>query len=201
LIASITSFPSVGSGPRRSLASPWGDAMTIASTPASRAMATTSIRWGYLAICIICIVMIANLQYGWTLFVIRSTRRMVGRSLRSSLRLFIALETWLTPRRVEVSSSATELPASIRSPNPQVLSGRACSSTASKRRRSPAVVARSMGEHSLSQSDVLLKRSTSSGTTFCDVAEKSAASWSRVASTCLKSRSNRAATDLQGLAR
>jgi hypothetical protein len=52
-----------------------------------------------------------------------------------------------------------------------------------------------MREHSGSQSDVRLKRSTSSATTF---AENSAASWSRVASTCLKSRSNRAATGLSG---
>jgi MFS transporter, OFA family, oxalate/formate antiporter len=33
----------------------------------TRAFAAT--RWGTLLVCIICMVMIANLQYGWTLFV------------------------------------------------------------------------------------------------------------------------------------
>jgi OFA family oxalate/formate antiporter-like MFS transporter len=73
--------------------------MTVASTPASRATATTSIRWGYLAICIICMVMIANLQYGWTLFVnpINKANGWSIASIQFAFAIFIALETWLTP--------------------------------------------------------------------------------------------------------
>src|SRR5580698_2489291 len=73
--------------------------MTIASTPASRAMASTSMRWGYLAICIICMVMIANLQYGWTLFVnpINKAHGWSIASIQLAFAVFIALETWLTP--------------------------------------------------------------------------------------------------------
>ena len=42
--------------------------MTTTTTSAP-AVASVNARWGYLAICIICMVMIANLQYSWTLFV------------------------------------------------------------------------------------------------------------------------------------
>jgi len=38
-------------------------------TISSRAIASESTRWGQLIFGIICMVMIANLQYGWTLFV------------------------------------------------------------------------------------------------------------------------------------
>src|SRR6202167_3367763 len=75
--------------------------MTVASTTAvSRvAAATPAARWGYLAICIICMVMIANLQYGWTLFV-NPMSKAQGWSIASiqvAFAIFIALETWLTP--------------------------------------------------------------------------------------------------------
>jgi OFA family oxalate/formate antiporter-like MFS transporter len=42
---------------------------SVKSEVKSAAFASSTARWGYLAICIICMVMIANLQYGWTLFV------------------------------------------------------------------------------------------------------------------------------------
>src|SRR6202049_1229078 len=74
--------------------------MTIASTPMeSRAKASTSVRWGYLAICVICMVMIANLQYGWTLFVnpINKAQGWSIASIQFAFAIFIALETWLTP--------------------------------------------------------------------------------------------------------
>jgi OFA family oxalate/formate antiporter-like MFS transporter len=74
--------------------------MAIASTTAvSRATAPANTRWGYLAICIICMVMIANLQYGWTLFV-NPMNKANGWSIASiqfAFAIFIALETWLTP--------------------------------------------------------------------------------------------------------
>ena len=72
--------------------------MTIASTTLDTA-ATRTARWGYLAICIICMVMIANLQYGWTLFVnpINKANGWSIASIQFAFAIFIALETWLTP--------------------------------------------------------------------------------------------------------
>ena len=61
--------------------------------------AALSSRWGYLAICVTCMVMIANLQYGWTLFV-NPMSKAQGWSIASiqfAFAIFIALETWLTP--------------------------------------------------------------------------------------------------------
>src|SRR3974377_1162787 len=71
--------------------------MTVAST-ITRAEARST-RWGYLAICVSCMVMIANLQYGWTLFV-NPMNKAHGWSIASiqfAFAIFIALETWLTP--------------------------------------------------------------------------------------------------------
>src|SRR6202161_4261938 len=74
--------------------------MTTATTtirPDESVLATT--RWGYLAICVICMVMIANLQYGWTLFVnpINKAHGWSAASIQLAFAIFIALETWLTP--------------------------------------------------------------------------------------------------------
>src|SRR5271170_7456577 len=74
--------------------------MTVASTATqSRAVALPTTRWAYLAICIICMVMIANLQYGWTLFVnpINKANGWSIASIQFAFAIFIALETWLTP--------------------------------------------------------------------------------------------------------
>jgi OFA family oxalate/formate antiporter-like MFS transporter len=43
--------------------------MTIAASASARPLASEATRWGQLIFGIICMVMIANLQYGWTLFV------------------------------------------------------------------------------------------------------------------------------------
>ena len=69
---------------------------TTTSVPA---VASVNARWGYLAICIICMVMIANLQYGWTLFVnpINKAHGWSIASIQFAFAVFIALETWLTP--------------------------------------------------------------------------------------------------------
>src|SRR5947209_9960526 len=42
---------------------------TTSTTTGDRAVASEGTRWGQLVFSIICMVMIANLQYGWTLFV------------------------------------------------------------------------------------------------------------------------------------
>jgi OFA family oxalate/formate antiporter-like MFS transporter len=59
----------------------------------------TSTRWVQLAIGIACMIMIANLQYGWTLFV-EPINKAHGWSLpdiQFAFSLFVALETWLSP--------------------------------------------------------------------------------------------------------
>ena len=71
--------------------------MTV--TTLTEARATSASRWGYLTICIICMVMIANLQYGWTLFVnpINKAHGWSIAAIQFAFAIFIALETWLTP--------------------------------------------------------------------------------------------------------
>ncbi|HEY5067202.1 MAG TPA: oxalate/formate MFS antiporter [Xanthobacteraceae bacterium] len=65
----------------------------------SRAVAGPETRWSQLIFCIICMVLIANLQYGWTLFVnpINKAHGWSLASIQFAFSIFIALETWLTP--------------------------------------------------------------------------------------------------------
>ena len=72
-------------------------AMAAGSVGASRVSEST--RWMNLIFCIICMVMIANLQYGWTLFVnpINKAHGWSIASIQVAFAIFIALETWLTP--------------------------------------------------------------------------------------------------------
>ena len=60
---------------------------------------STPNRWGQLIVAIICMVMIANLQYGWTLFVhpLAKAHSWVIADIQVAFSIFIALETWLTP--------------------------------------------------------------------------------------------------------
>jgi MFS transporter, OFA family, oxalate/formate antiporter len=72
-------------------------AMSQTDRPAKRASEAT--RWSQLIIGIICMVMIANLQYGWTLFTIPISQKH-GWSLASiqvAFTLFVLFETWLVP--------------------------------------------------------------------------------------------------------
>src|ERR1700758_2851274 len=72
--------------------------MTTASNVV-RAEGVSGLRWGFLAICVVCMIMIANLQYGWTLFVnpINKAHGWSITSIQIAFSIFIALETWLTP--------------------------------------------------------------------------------------------------------
>jgi MFS transporter, OFA family, oxalate/formate antiporter len=56
-------------------------------------------RWLQLLIAIVCMVMIANLQYGWTLFVhpMEMKHGWPVADIQVAFSLFVALETWLTP--------------------------------------------------------------------------------------------------------
>jgi OFA family oxalate/formate antiporter-like MFS transporter len=61
--------------------------------------AATASRWSQLIFVIICMMLIANLQYGWTLFVnpISKAHGWSIAAIQFAFAIFIALETWLTP--------------------------------------------------------------------------------------------------------
>ncbi|MGC1696966.1 MAG: oxalate/formate MFS antiporter [Pseudolabrys sp.] len=73
--------------------------MTTATGSIAAARVSESTRWLNLIFCIICMIMIANLQYGWTLFVnpINKAHGWSIASIQVAFAVFIALETWLTP--------------------------------------------------------------------------------------------------------
>jgi MFS transporter, OFA family, oxalate/formate antiporter len=72
---------------------------TVSTTAESGGLATPAARWTQLIVCIVCMVLIANLQYGWTLFVnpISKAHGWSLASIQFAFSIFIALETWLTP--------------------------------------------------------------------------------------------------------
>jgi len=73
------------------------DAMKTKSAPA--AATTEATRWMQLAFGIICMVMIANLQYGWTLFVnpIDQKYHWGRAAIQVAFTIFVLAETWLVP--------------------------------------------------------------------------------------------------------
>jgi MFS transporter, OFA family, oxalate/formate antiporter len=73
--------------------------MTIAASAPDRSAELSTTRWTQLVSVIICMVMIANLQYGWTLFVnpIAKAHGWSIAAIQFAFSVFIALETWLTP--------------------------------------------------------------------------------------------------------
>jgi OFA family oxalate/formate antiporter-like MFS transporter len=72
-------------------------AISESATPRVRASEAT--RWGQLIFGIICMVMIANLQYGWTLFVnpIEQKYHWGRASIQIAFTIFVVAETWLVP--------------------------------------------------------------------------------------------------------
>jgi OFA family oxalate/formate antiporter-like MFS transporter len=64
-----------------------------------RATASEATRWGQLIFGIICMVMIANLQYGWTLFVnpIDQKYHWGRAAIQVAFTIFVLTETWLVP--------------------------------------------------------------------------------------------------------
>jgi MFS transporter, OFA family, oxalate/formate antiporter len=75
--------------------------VTTSTTDAisSRATASEATRWGQLIFGIICMVMIANLQYGWTLFVnpIDQKYHWGRAAIQVAFTIFVLTETWLVP--------------------------------------------------------------------------------------------------------
>ncbi len=72
---------------------------TSTATVKAPILASEGTRWGQLAAGIVCMVMIANLQYGWTLFVnpIDQKYRWGTAAIQVAFSIFIATETWLVP--------------------------------------------------------------------------------------------------------
>src|SRR5713226_6733709 len=72
---------------------------TTLQTERAPELAAESTRWGQLIFGIICMVMIANLQYGWTLFVNPIEQKYHwGRALiQFAFTIFVMTETWLVP--------------------------------------------------------------------------------------------------------
>jgi OFA family oxalate/formate antiporter-like MFS transporter len=65
----------------------------------SRTTASDATRWGQLIFGIVCMVMIANLQYGWTLFVnpIDQKYHWGRAAIQVAFTIFVLTETWLVP--------------------------------------------------------------------------------------------------------
>src|SRR5437899_5832358 len=76
-----------------------GNMSTASTTVPSGAIASPATRWGQLVFGIICMVMIANLQYGWTLFVNPIDQKYHwGRAeIQVAFSLFVLTENWLVP--------------------------------------------------------------------------------------------------------
>ena len=73
--------------------------MAMAAGSAVSARASEATRWGQLIFGIICMVMIANLQYGWTLFVnpIDQKYHWGRAAIQVAFTIFVLTETWLVP--------------------------------------------------------------------------------------------------------
>lgn len=74
--------------------------MSTAEALRDRSVARASgFRWGQLILGIICMVMIANLQYGWTLFVnpINEKYQWGRAAIQVAFTIFVLTETWLVP--------------------------------------------------------------------------------------------------------
>jgi OFA family oxalate/formate antiporter-like MFS transporter len=65
----------------------------------SAALAPAGKRWAQLALGVACMILIANFQYGWTLFVapMQKAHGWTAAEIQIAFSVFIALETWLTP--------------------------------------------------------------------------------------------------------
>src|ERR1700761_1782098 len=74
-------------------------AASATTMKSSEVIASPATRWTQLIVGIICLVLIANLQYGWTLFVnpINKVHGWSIAEIQLAFSIFIALETWLTP--------------------------------------------------------------------------------------------------------
>jgi OFA family oxalate/formate antiporter-like MFS transporter len=72
---------------------------TATASSTERALASEGTRWAQLALGVTCMVMIANLQYGWTLFVgpIDQKYHWGRAAIQVAFTIFVLTETWLVP--------------------------------------------------------------------------------------------------------
>ena len=72
---------------------------TVIASPATALNSGYRNRWAQLVLSIVCMAMIANLQYGWTLFVIPMHDRMgwSNAEIQTAFSIFVLTETWLVP--------------------------------------------------------------------------------------------------------
>src|SRR5579864_4268476 len=70
-----------------------------ATSPSQGAQPAPHVRWGQLLVGIVCMSMIANLQYGWTLFVtpIDDKYHWGRAAIQVAFTIFVLTETWLVP--------------------------------------------------------------------------------------------------------
>jgi OFA family oxalate/formate antiporter-like MFS transporter len=75
------------------------DRSPVSGQSAEQPMESTATRWVQLGCGIVCMVIIANLQYGWTLFVnpIDQKFHWGESAIQVAFSIFIATETWLVP--------------------------------------------------------------------------------------------------------
>ena len=73
--------------------------MSTSSGAITHSTASDATRWGQLVFGILCMVMIANLQYGWTLFVgpIDAKYQWGRAAIQIAFTIFVLTETWLVP--------------------------------------------------------------------------------------------------------
>ena len=73
--------------------------MIASAVTGSTQVPSDAYRWMQLIIGVICMAMIANLQYGWTYFVSPMAKAQAWdiASVQVAFSIFVALETWLTP--------------------------------------------------------------------------------------------------------
>src|SRR5471030_944387 len=71
----------------------------LMTDPANTEKVPVGGRWWQLIVGIICMSMIANLQYGWTLFVnpIADKHHWTKPAIQVAFTLFVLIETWLVP--------------------------------------------------------------------------------------------------------
>jgi OFA family oxalate/formate antiporter-like MFS transporter len=77
----------------------WRAKMPTPTEAIPQSTASAATRWGQLVFGIICMVMIANLQYGWTLFVgpIDDKYQWGRAAIQVAFTIFVLTETWLVP--------------------------------------------------------------------------------------------------------
>src|SRR6185295_2539181 len=69
------------------------------ATPPARVGSGLAFRWWQLLLGVICMSMVANLQYGWTLFVdpINEKHHWGRAAIQVAFTVFVLVETWLVP--------------------------------------------------------------------------------------------------------